>query len=247
MLKARADHWWLVPKVAIPATVSLGALVGVLFTLLGETEFRLFDHGDAPEDSVRFIGIAAVLTLNCVAAAIIRHLMSRAEPRVPFLRYSRRCLEALSFVVLATLGAGFAVLDMTFGLGESTEAVLAALALGLLALGPLLLDRAIRVRSLLVVIAFYSVFACWILVQRNIDWNMRRHFLRAYSQIRPGMTTEQVEDVIHNQFRGKRPVARFDNWGVQYTLDPDDGRFNSEIIVIRMVAGKVVEVNYLPD
>ena len=136
---------------------------------------------------------------------------------------------------------------MTFGVGELTKPVLVVLALGLFALAPLLIDRAIRVRSLLVVIAVYGVFACWILGQRNIDWNMRRHFLRAYSQIHPGMTAEQVEDVMHNRFRGKRPVARFGNQCMQYTLDPDDGRFNSEIIVIRMIAGKVVEADYLPD
>ena len=97
------------------------------------------------------------------------------------------------------------------------------------------------------VIAVYSVFACWILTQRNIDWNMRRHFLRAYYQIHPGMTAEQVEVVMHNQFRGKSPVARFDDSCVQYTLDPDDARFNSEVIVIRMIAGKVVDAYYSPD
>jgi len=100
---------------------------------------------------------------------------------------------------------------------------------------------------LLVAIGVCSLFAGWIVVQREIDWNMRRHFRRAYSQIRSGMTVEQVKAVMHQQFHGKRPVGRFDDWGAQYTLDPDDGRFNSEIIVIQMVGGKVASAYYLPD
>lgn len=91
------------------------------------------------------------------------------------------------------------------------------------------------------------MFTCWIAVQRNIDWNMRRHFLRAYAQIHPGMTEMQVEAVIRNQFRGKHPLARVDDSGLQYTLDPDDGRFNSEFIVVRMIDGKVIEADYLRD
>jgi hypothetical protein len=98
-----------------------------------------------------------------------------------------------------------------------------------------------------VAIAVYGQFACWIVVQREIDWNMRRPFRRAYSQIRPGMTMEQVEAIMQRRFRGKRPVGRFDDRGAQYTLDPDDGRFNSEIIVIEMADGKVASAYYLPD
>ena len=136
---------------------------------------------------------------------------------------------------------------MTFSLGESPEGVFAAMVLGMIAVSPLLIDRAVRLRTLLVVIAAYSVFACWVMVQRNIDWNMHRKFLRAYSQIHAGMTKEQVEAVMHRHFSGKLPGARFDNSGVQYTLDPDDGRFDSEFIVVTMAAGKVIAAEYLPD
>ena len=247
MLGTRADQWWLVLKVAAPGAATLAALVILLVLLLAETEFSLFDHGEAPEDSIRLVGIAAVITLNFLALVIIHHLLSRSEPGVRPLRYTRRWLEALSLVALATLGASFAVIDMTFSIGESTEAVCAALVFGFFAVSPLFIDRAIRVRSLLVVIAVYSVFASWVLVQRNIDWNMRRHFLRAYAQIHNGMTREEVEGVMRKVFRGKRPFARSDDSGVQYTLDPDDGRFDSEFIVVRVLGGKVVATEYLPD
>jgi hypothetical protein len=241
------EHWRLALKVAAPVAVTLAAWIIVFVLLLSPTEFRLFDHGNAPEDSLRWIGIAAIVTLNVVAGMIVRHLINHAEPGVRFVRFARRVLVALSVVALAAVAVAFAVLDMTFSLGESTKAVFAALALGGLALGPLFLDGAMRVRSLLGVIAIYGIFASWIVIQRNIDWNMRRHFLRAYAQIRPGMTAEQVQDVMHRHFRGKRPLLRSGRRGLLFTLDPDDGRFNSEFIVIRMVNGKVVAADYSRD
>jgi hypothetical protein len=247
MLGTRADQWWLVLKMVAPCAVTLAAVVTLFVLLLSETEFRLFDHGEAPEDSIRMFGISAVATLSFLAMLIMVHLWNHSEPGVRFLRYSRRWLEVLSFVAVATLGASFAVIDMTFCVGEHNDAVFAALVLGMLAVGPLFIDRAIRLRSLLVVIAVYGVFASWILVQRHLDWNMHRHFLRAYSQIRVGMTREQVEGVMNNQFRGKRPLAQFGDSLLEYTLDPDDGRFDSEIILVRMIAGKVVVAEYLPD
>jgi hypothetical protein len=61
------------------------------------------------------------------------------------------------------------------------------------------------------------------------------------------MTMEQVKAIMHQRFRGKRPVGRFGDWGAQYILDPDDGRFNSEMIVIQMADGKVASAYYSPD
>ena len=97
------------------------------------------------------------------------------------------------------------------------------------------------------VLAIYAVFTFWIAGQRNIDWNMRRHFLRAYAQIKPGMTRIEVERIMRNHFGSKRPLSRFDDSGVLFTLYPYDGRFNSEIIDVRMLEGKVVEADYLRD
>jgi hypothetical protein len=76
---------------------------------------------------------------------------------------------------------------------------------------------------------------------------MRRPFLRAFSKIHPGMSREQVEAIMRQEFRGKRPVLRVYPSVLQFTLDPDDGRFNSELIVIEMAGGKVISSDYLPD
>ena len=85
--------------------------------------------------------------------------------------------------------------------------------LGLAAVGPLLIRSALSAAKLLAVIAIYGLFASWIAVQRDMNWNMRRHS-RAYSQIRIGMTRPQVEEVVRREFREKEPVARYDDWGV---------------------------------
>jgi hypothetical protein len=238
----------LLLKVLAPSVVTFLALASVVYLhFLAETEFRLFDHGHAPEDAARLIGIAGVMVLSLAVAVIAHHLMTHAGPQSDPQRSAGWLHVALSLTALATLGTAFAILDMTFCIGESTHAVLIALMLGLGAAAPVLLHRAVRVRTLLVAIGVYSLFACWIVVQREIDWNMRRPFRRAYSQIRPGMTMEQVKAVMHQQFRGNRPLGRFGDWGAHYTLDPDDGRFNSEFIVIQMINGKVTSAYYSPD
>jgi hypothetical protein len=238
----------LLLKVLAPSVVTLIAFASVVYLLfLAQTEFLLFDHGHAPEDAARLTGIAAVIVLTLATTVIVHRLMTHAGPQSHPERQTGLLHDGLSIAALATLGTAFAVLDMTFCIGESTDAVLIALMLGLGAAAPLLLHRAVRVRTLLVSIGVYCLFAGWIVVQREIDWNMSRHFRRAYSQIRAGMTMEQVKAVMHQQFRGKRPVGRFDDWGAQYTLDPDDGRFNSEFIIIQMVDGKVASADYLPD
>ncbi len=235
-------------NVVAPIVVTFISFSSTVFLLfLAETEFRLFDHGSAPEDAARIVGIAVVVVLSSVVTVIAYHLMTHAGPQKHVGRCSGWLVEALSLASLATLGTAFAVLDMTFCIGESTDGVLIALILGLGAVAPVFLKRAVRVRKLLLGIGVYCIFACWIVDQRAIDWNMHRHFLRAYSEIRPGMTVEQLQGVIHRHFRVKRPVARFDDWGAQYTLDPDDGRFNSEFITIYMNDKKVVSASYFPD
>jgi hypothetical protein len=247
MVGTRAIYWRLLLKVSAPATATLAAWAIVQFFLLSETKFRIFDNVDAPENTARLIGIAAVIALNLVSAVTISDLTRRVEPGVRFSRYLRRRMDALTIVALGTVGAAFAVLDMTFCFGEHAAPVLIALAIGFLAVTPLLFERQIGVKRLLLIVAFFGVFTCWIAIQRNIDWNMRRHFLRAYAQLHPGMTAEQVDDVMRKNFPGKRPFARFYNSGVHYTLDPDDARFDSESINVTFVHGKLAAADYVHE
>jgi hypothetical protein len=52
---------------------------------------------------------------------------------------------------------------------------------------------------------------------------------------------------MSKEFRGRPPFSRWDASGGQYTLDPNDGRYNSEFLVISMSEGRVVSTQYLPD
>ncbi len=230
---------------AAPIAVILIALGISLFLIQGETELTLW-HQNAPEFRARLIGVGLV-GLTVLLLAILLTAIIHPTPRAFLMRYSAELLDTLSLSALVALGSAFAVLDMSFTVAESTEIVLIALVLGLIAAWPLLFRRARNVRSLLSAIAVFGIFAGWVALQRQIDWNMRRPFLRAYSQIQPGMTREKVEAIMRQQFPRRRPVARFDRWGMQYTLDPDDGRFNSEFIIIEMNDGKVVSTHYSFD
>ncbi len=207
----------------------------------------MLDNGNAPESFERLVGVGVVLLLSIVVVVALGLAMICRRFRVAVARYPHHVVDGLSLTSLAALGTAFAVYDMSFNIGESTEAVSIALTLGFVAAGPLFLQRAGGLRRLLVAILVYGAFAGWIVVQRHIDWNVRRPFVRAYAMIRPGMTREQVEAALRQELRGKRLTARSDTWGVQYTLDPDDGRFNSEFIIIEMIEGRVVSTRYSPD
>ena len=62
-----------------------------------------------------------------------------------------------------------------------------------------------------------------------------------------GMNTYQVKRIIEEEFPRKRPVSKQDEFGIQYTLDPDDGRYNSEFIILCIENDKVIWKHYSPD
>jgi hypothetical protein len=233
---------------AAPFAATLLGLVIVIFVynILESFGVSVFDD-DAPDSRPRLL-CSAVVILAIVADAFLLILtVFRRKIRRFFESHSGPILDILSCNALVAIGLAFAVFDMALGISERKKLVLIALTLGLVAAWPLFLGRGRGVRHLLLATAIYGAFAGWIAVQRQIDWNMRRPFLRAYAQIRPGMTREQVEALMRREFRGKRPVARWDDSGGQYTLDPDDGRFNAEFLTIYMNEGRVVSADYLPD
>ena len=231
---------------AAPVVVMVIALAFIVFHILLDSELDLTaDH--SPEAFWRRSGIAIVIVLNLAVATLLALAIVDRGLRAVLIRYSRRVVDAIALCALVSLGAAFAVFDMSFNLGDSNELVLAALALGAAAAWPLFLRRGGSTRRLLAAVAAYGLFTCWITVQQHIDWNMSKPFRRMYRQIKPGMTREQVEAIMVEQFPGKRPFARYDAEGLQYILDPDDGRFNSEFIVIKMIDGKVSWADYLAD
>jgi hypothetical protein len=102
-----------------------------------------------------------------------------------------------------------------------------------------------------------------------IDLTPRKPFMRFYHNITIGMQVDQVQSLFNQHFPpdGKfrqptwgfgdgSPVTPNDNdphladrpnQSLHYTLDPNDGRFNSEWLVVYFKDGQVVGAEYLPD
>jgi hypothetical protein len=248
MVKMSGLRRWLAFALcaAAPLAVMVIAFAFIVFHILLDSELDLTaDH--SPEAFWRRSSMGIVIALSLAVSTLLALALVDRGLRAVLLRHSRQVVDALALCALVSLGATFAAFDMSFSLGDSNEVVLVALGLGAAAALPLLVRPSGGTRRLLAAVAAYGVFAGWVMVQRHIDWNMSKPFRRLYSQIKPGMTREQVEAIMVEQFPGKRPFARCDAEGMQYTLDPDDGRFNSEFIVIKMIDGKVSWADYLPD
>jgi hypothetical protein len=227
--------------------VSVFSSIVLAFCFLQETEFSLFDDANSPESMARRIAVGLVMFSNTASALAVGFVLIRRNPSAHFAKDSRKALLILSLTTLFSLGAAFAALDMTFSVADRTKISLTVLVLGLVAAGPMLVASSERLGSLCKGILAYGIFAAWIIIQREIDWNMRDHFLRAYSRIHQGMTIAEVDDVIRREFHGRRPVARLDASGLQYTLDPKDGRYDSECIIIGVRDGKVEFAHYSSD
>jgi hypothetical protein len=212
-------------RAAAPVAVMMIALALIVFHIQLESELE-FATDHSPEASWRRSGMEVVIVLNLALASLLGLAAVDRGVRALLIRHARRVVDAIALCALVSLGSAFAVFDMSFNLGDSNELVLVPLTLGLAAAWPMFLRRGGSMRRLLTAVALYGVFAGWITVQRQIDWNTSKPFRRLYSQIKPGMTREQVDALMAEQFPGKRPFARYFADGMQYTLDPDDGRFN---------------------
>jgi hypothetical protein len=152
-----------------------------------------------------------------------------------------------AILAIVSVGATYSVLEMTLNIARSPTFLVVSLIAGLIAMAPLMIVRRMRVAELLIAIAVYGVFTAWLVAQPRIAWNMRTGFLRAYSQIRTGMRVDEVEAILSREFPGRRPSPRVCVWGIQYTLDSDDGRFNAEFILVEIANGNVTAVEYLDD
>jgi hypothetical protein len=77
-------------------------------------------------------------------------------------------------------------------------------------------------------------------------------FTRFFSNVHVGMHEDQVIEQLAVQFpeggRFPRPVqSRYDDGSLCFQLDPNDGAYNAELVVVKMRDGRVVSKEYLPD
>ncbi len=77
-------------------------------------------------------------------------------------------------------------------------------------------------------------------------------FTRFFSALQTGMNEADVLATLGKHFPEggtfRRPVhGRSDDGGLWFQLDPDDGAYNAEFVMIEMTNGSVTSKKYLPD
>lgn len=77
-------------------------------------------------------------------------------------------------------------------------------------------------------------------------------FRSFYSLVENGMTETEVSAILAEQFpvagNFPRPVqSRTNDGDLWFRLDPNDGAYNAELVVVKMQNGRAVSKEYLPD
>ncbi|AKG23318.1 hypothetical protein [Calothrix sp. 336/3] len=111
-----------------------------------------------------------------------------------------------------------------------------------------------------------------LLALQFVTINPRKPFVKFYLDIKNDMTIEDVQslfnqrfpkggrfpqpewtirdettaDAENHQLNGRTFIAK-PNQNLQYILDPNDGRYNAEWVIVYLKDGKVVGTNYSPD
>jgi hypothetical protein len=233
-------------RIAVPvaAIVISGWLTSLLFVSGHEMDMYRVDSLEA---ILRWLCCAAVFSICAFLSILAAFFIFGRRFRNFVLRNAARTSDTIWIAALVAISATFSAFDMSFNVGDSTAFTALALSLGFLSSCATFLSRDGKLRRRLLAIAIFCVFCWWITFQKHIDWNMKRPFLRFYSRIETGMTRDQVEAILREEFPARRPVVRIDDGGMHLRLDPNDGRFNSEVIMIQMVDGHVNWKHYSPD
>jgi hypothetical protein len=120
---------------------------------------------------------------------------------------------------------------------------LVALALGLYIFEPL----PVRKKLLLGGLLFMAVFSL-----RFVDWDSRKQFLRDFYQVQPGMTIDEVDEVMTGYDKYISPFVSRTSQGTvqtgavsyQHTME---GWGDSDIGLITFAGGRVLARTYYPD
>ncbi len=174
--------------------------------------------------------VVAALAFACFLAGLVLRL---AGPRVHGIAF----FAGLGLIALLTT-----LLDCVIPMIASLRGVLGAFAVAISFAAPLLLGSQRKRRT-----AVLAVYFVWLLFLTRGEWDPRKPFWRFYCSIERGMTQEQVDGQLRWQFTGDLPTRQYvaDEW--QFCLDPNDGRYNSEIIWIVFRNGRVTEAHYSSD
>ena len=85
-----------------------------------------------------------------------------------------------------------------------------------------------------------------------VDVSPRKPFMRFYDSLQEGMSEAKIDELLAKNFpdsgRFNRPVAYgYGSDHIQFTLDPNDGRYNAELILLYMRNGRLGAKEYSGD
>jgi hypothetical protein len=159
----------------------------------------------------------------------------------------RKTVLATSLPLVVLLVAAF-VLDLLAAASTSLLFIGGVGALGAVAAGVVWVASR-RAECLLALLPFAALLALLAVA----DTSPVKPFARFYAAVEPGMTEEEVLKALDHQFpatgRYPRPLVnrRVGPTHLAFILDPQDGRYDSEIVALELEAGRVVRKRYYPD
>ena len=104
-------------------------------------------------------------------------------------------------------------------------------------------------RFALIILCALTIF---ILIQHFLDLSPVKPYKRFFAGIRPGMTENELFQILHREFptHGPFPVpVRFDFRmnEISFALNPTERAWNAEAIIVHLDHGRVVSTEYLRD
>ncbi|MCB0210637.1 MAG: hypothetical protein KDJ52_14960 [Anaerolineae bacterium] len=152
----------------------------------------------------------------------------------------------VGLLLLIALGI-FMLFDVEIALSINAYITLAYTAFWLL-IGFLLLRR----RPNRYKLTLLTVFLCAILIVYFIDWNGRKHFMRAFQRIEVGMTVAQADETMNSYTKFVGPTSQFDAQGqvmtgkISYRSSRQSWN-DADVAILTIEDGRVVEFSYHPD
>jgi hypothetical protein len=159
----------------------------------------------------------------------------------------RKAILTAALPLVGLLGVAF-LLDLLTAASLSWLFVGTIAALGVLAAG-LAGTWSRRADCLLLLLPFAAALTLLSLA----DTSPLKPFGRFYAAIEPGMTEAEVLSLLNDHFpptgRYPRPLVnrRVGPTQLGFILDPKDGRYDTEIVLLDFDAGRVATKQYYPD
>ncbi len=136
-----------------------------------------------------------------------------------------------------------AFVDLNFGvLVDFRLTCLAACGFAVVIAGPFLMANNERKNQVLAGLVALGFIAMFFLIQTP-----RKSFRRAFVSIEMGMNAAEVRAAIRTQFGERQPVENDGVSAMSFILDPKDGRYNAESIVVELHQGRAIRKQYYAD